>query len=154
MDLPNLALMAKYLYRRLFTGRRGDPTTGFYTTTLSFWLMLALNSDGLSITQKRENPTENMPHRCLPVYQVSKIGQSDTKSWVPVDIRVKLILHCNRSIMAQTQPQHGHFTGHPLFFTSWFRTHSSFFIIMMSFHRKTSVHKHILNLLNKKRFHQ
>ena len=38
MDLPNLALMAKYLYRRLFTGRRGggtlvgtptpNPTTG------------------------------------------------------------------------------------------------------------------------------
>ena len=149
MDLPNLALMAKYLYRRLFTGRRGDLTTGFYTTTLSFWLMLALDSDRLSITQKRENATENMPHRCLPVYQVSKIGQSDTKSWVPEDIRVKLILHCNRAIMAQTQPQHGHFTGHPLFFTSWFRTHSPFF-----YHNDVFSSKTHLKLVTKKWFHQ
>ena len=57
MDLPNLALMAKYLYRRLFTGRReGDPTTGFHTLPpyllLSFWLMPALDSDRLSITQR------------------------------------------------------------------------------------------------------
>ena len=35
MDLPNLALMAKYLYRRLFTGRRG-PYHRFYTRLLWF----------------------------------------------------------------------------------------------------------------------
>ena len=46
MDLPNLALMAKYLYRRLFTGRRGggtlegtptpNPTTGPKLLVMTF----------------------------------------------------------------------------------------------------------------------
>ena len=68
MDLPNLALMAKYLYRRLFTGRRGDPTTGFYTTTLSFWLMLALDSDYIDyLSHKKERTQLKICH--IDVYQ-------------------------------------------------------------------------------------
>ena len=56
-----------------------------------------------------------------------------------------------RAIMTQTQQQDGHFTGHPLFLHLGFEP-TLFFIIMMSFHRKTLVHKHILNLLQKSGF--